>query len=227
MGGAVEEFLTENEWLACNNQGQMVNHLLDQGIITWRKMRLFACACVRRIWHLIGDERGYRAVEVAERFADDQATKRELAAVCKAATDHSYRDGPYQHHAEHAAAMVAGDDINLRHAPGVAIAEYHRIGGHPTEQTHQAALLRDLLGNPFRPITVPGAWQTPSVVALAEAAYVERILPSGHLDPARLAVLSDALEDTGCADVGVLAHLRNPGPHVRGCWVVDLVLGKE
>jgi hypothetical protein len=52
-------------------------------------------------------------------------------------------------------------------------------------------------------------------------------MPSGHLDPARLAVLADALEDAGCADADLLGHLRGPGPHIRGCWAVDLLLGKE
>jgi hypothetical protein len=61
---------------------------------------------------------------------------------------------------------------------------------------------------------------------LAQAAYDDRRLPSGVLDPARLTVLADALEDAGCADAAILAHCRRPGEHVRGCWVVDLLLGK-
>ena len=64
------------------------------------------------------------------------------------------------------------------------------------------------------------------MLSLAHAAYDERTLPSGHLDPARLAVLSDALEDAGCTDAAVLGHLRGPGPHVRGCHVLDLLLGR-
>ena len=64
-------------------------------------------------------------------------------------------------------------------------------------------------------------------VTLARAAYQERPLPSGELDPVRLAVLADALEDDGCTDEAVLAHLRGSGPHVKGCWALDLVLAKE
>jgi hypothetical protein len=64
------------------------------------------------------------------------------------------------------------------------------------------------------------------VVAVARAAYDERELPSGTLDGARLAVLTDALEESGCDQADLLAHLRGPGPHVRGCWAVDLILGK-
>jgi hypothetical protein len=57
------------------------------------------------------------------------------------------------------------------------------------------------------------------------AAYEGRVSPAGGLDADRLAVLADALEDAGCADPDLLAHLRGPGPHVRGCWALDLVLG--
>jgi hypothetical protein len=81
------------------------------------------------------------------------------------------------------------------------------------------------LGNPFRPVVLEPAWLTADVVTLARAAYHERIMPSGELDPARLAVLADALLDAGCTSAEVLAHLRGPGPHVRGCVAVDLCLG--
>jgi hypothetical protein len=65
------------------------------------------------------------------------------------------------------------------------------------------------------------------LVALAQAAYDQRELPAGTLDPTRLAVLADALEEAGCDQADLLSHLRDPGPHVRGCWVIDLLLGKE
>jgi hypothetical protein len=89
----------------------------------------------------------------------------------------------------------------------------------------EVALLRDIFGNPFRPCVVALAWLTPDVVALAQAAYQERALPSGHLAPARLAILADALEEAG-ASGAVLVHLRSFGPHVRGCHAVDLCLGR-
>jgi hypothetical protein len=88
-------------------------------------------------------------------------------------------------------------------------------------------LLRDLFGPlPFRCVSLNPTWQKPQVVALATSAYDDRALPAGTFDPARLTVLADALEDAGCADAGLLGHLRGPGPHVRGCWAVDLLLGK-
>jgi hypothetical protein len=94
-----------------------------------------------------------------------------------------------------------------------------------------ATLLRDVIGNPFRmPPTIDPAWLTWNdgiIKRLAQAAYDERALPPGHLDKARLAVLADALTDVGCTDPDLLDHLRGPGPHVRGCWAVDLLLSKE
>jgi hypothetical protein len=97
----------------------------------------------------------------------------------------------------------------------------------PQERQAECHLLREVFGNPFRPVEVGHAWQTPQVVALAQAAYEQRELPAGTLDPAQLAVLADALEEAGCTDQAILDHLRGPGPHVRGCWVVDLLLGKS
>ena len=90
----------------------------------------------------------------------------------------------------------------------------------------QADIFRELFGNPFAPISIRPAWSTPTVTNLAQAAYEERALPSGKLDAARLAVLSDALEEAGCDNADILNHLRSSGPHVRGCWAVDLLLGK-
>jgi hypothetical protein len=90
----------------------------------------------------------------------------------------------------------------------------------------QAYLFWDIIGNPFRPIALNPAWRTPTVVSLAQVVYDERILPSGELDLSRLAVLADALGEAGCTEADILAHYRQPGPHVRGCWVVDLLLGK-
>ncbi len=96
---------------------------------------------------------------------------------------------------------------------------------------HQAAVLRDLFGNPFRPAPAVDpawlAWRGGVVRELARAAYEERRLPDGMFVPARLAALADALEDAGCTDADLLGHLRGPGSHVRGCWAVDLVVGKS
>ena len=81
--------------------------------------------------------------------------------------------------------------------------------------------------NAFRPVSLDAAHRTTSVVSLARAAYLERRLAGGELDPMRLPIVADALEDAGCTDAELLGHLRGPGPHVRGCWAVDLLLGRS
>jgi hypothetical protein len=88
------------------------------------------------------------------------------------------------------------------------------------EQRYQADLLRDIFGNPFRPVAVDPAWRTSAVVALATGIYDERAFD-------RMPILADALEDAGCDNDDILDHCRGPNPHVRGCWVVDLPLGKS
>ena len=92
-----------------------------------------------------------------------------------------------------------------------------RIGA---ERGAQATLLRDIFGNPFRPVTVDPSWLTRTVTALAKGIYHKPAFD-------RLPVLAEALEEAGCHDPDILAHCRRPGEHVRGCWVVDLILGKE
>jgi hypothetical protein len=83
-----------------------------------------------------------------------------------------------------------------------------------------SALVRDIFGNPFRPVTFSAEWRTDTAVTLARTMYEAR-------DFSAMPILADALQDAGCDNVDLLAHCRGPGPHVRGCWVVDLVLGKE
>ena len=88
------------------------------------------------------------------------------------------------------------------------------------ERHYQCVLSREIIGNPFRPVTCDGSWLNSTVVALAQAIYTHRAFD-------RMPILADALEDAGCTNADILSHCRGPGPHVLGCWVVDLLLGKE
>ena len=81
-------------------------------------------------------------------------------------------------------------------------------------------IARDIFGNPFRAATIDPRWGTSTVTSLAQAIYEDRAYD-------RLPILADALEEASCDDADLLAHLRGEGPHVRGCWAVDLILGKE
>jgi hypothetical protein len=97
-----------------------------------------------------------------------------------------------------------------------------RAGDWPfAEPARQAELARDIFGNPFRSPALDPAWRVwngGTVPMLARGIYEERAFD-------RLPILADALEEAGCTDGGILGHCRGPGPHVRGCWVVDLILG--
>jgi hypothetical protein len=99
------------------------------------------------------------------------------------------------------------------------------------ERLAQCVLLRCIFGPlPFRPLRpLPASlltWNDSLVPRLAQTAYENRILPSGHLDQDRLAVLADGLEDAGCTEAELLGHLRGEGPHWRGCWAADLLSGR-
>jgi hypothetical protein len=215
-----------------------------------RKLRLFAVACARRLnhlsrgvlWQRIGAaEFGYR-LTVAERVADGGGSVEELHTSWDAGLNcRVIGAAPAPWRSEHFAEAAAGDACD-RDASDAALwamlfgqyaadpwAKTDQFGELPegTEHHPQVSLLRDVFGNPFLPIALNPAWQTPTVLALAQAAYDHRTLPSGHLEPDRLAVLADALEEAGCTDANILTHLRQPGEHVRGCWAVDLVLGKQ
>jgi hypothetical protein len=115
--------------------------------------------------------------------------------------------------------------------PGAASSGTSYSASRVAEERVQTDILRCIFGNPFRPSPhLPPSvlsWNDATVVRLAQAAYDERDMPAGTLDNGRLAVLADALEEGCCTDADILNHLRGPGPHVRGCWVVDLCLGKS
>jgi hypothetical protein len=217
--------MTEAEWLASTDFDLLWDTLAPQA--TARKCRLFHCAMVRRGWSARAGRPGRpdrQAVEVAESYADGVVGHRELAA----AHDAAVRFNP-QVLGEDVAATYSDDD--LASLWSLSSAEHGRADLPPTaEMWSRPELLRDLVGHPFRSIALDPAWLTWQggiVARLAQVAYDERELPSGHLFGSRLVLLAVALEDAGCTDAELLGHLRGPGPHVRGCWAVDLVLRKS
>jgi hypothetical protein len=219
--------MTEAEWLACDDPQPMLVFL--RGIASDRKFRLFACACCRCIWHLIGP--AHRpVVEVAERYADRLASEDELHAAWEQGhISLTVRGLESRHWGDFAATTTALNKYKGRSwwSRAASAAERARTAGK-AEGIIQAALLRETVGLvPFRPVALDPDLRTPTVLSLAQAAYDERHLPSGELDAERLLVLADALEDAGCTDATILAHLRSPGPHVRGCWPLDLLLSRE
>src|SRR5262249_38698799 len=222
-----------------------------------RKLRLFACACYARVRHLLPNPLARTAVEVAERCGDGEVAAEDLRlADVRLRESIDALEGRWRasRGAERTALLPEHDALALAgvvcwsEAPkaayyassnayyaAAAIANPDKPTSDPgfsasrtAEERAQADLLRDLFGPyPLYPTRVDPSWRTETVVVLARAAYQERELPGGRLDPARLAVLADALEDAGATAADLLAHLRGPGPHVRGCFAVDQLLGRK
>jgi hypothetical protein len=217
--------MDEAEWLACTDSRRMLPFLGNAGFPHDRKVRLFAAAACRRIWLLMTDERCRQAVEAAERYADGEADGKALGAAWAAAWS-AYRDLARASVHGQGYFYSIGDAERVRSYTSDAAAV--APGAEEAESAAQAALLRDILGiSLFRRLSLDPSWLTPTVLTLATAAYDHRVLPAGTLEPERLAVLSDALEEAGCTDAEILGHLREPGPHVRGCFAVDRILDKK
>jgi hypothetical protein len=236
--------MTEAEWLACTEPTPMLEYL--RGKANDRKLRLFACASCRHIWHLLTDPRSREAVEVSEHFADHSASPETVSCAIQAAQAAALRadaallycrSDRRQHLAAHAHSLAAhlaratiasgyydgffGHIIGAGQANWAASNETGGGGIEPKEMSPVIrALTHDIFGNPFRPVTIDRTCLTSTVTNLAQAIYDERSYE-------RMPILADALEDAGCTNQDILAHCRKPGEHVRGCWVVDLLLGKE
>jgi hypothetical protein len=224
--------MTEAEWMACTKLEPMSAHI-RLFHAPKRKQWLFGCACCRRIWTLITDERSRRVVEVRERHLDGLASEEELweatvaasSARKNAAAKCALREGRRHMDAvAYAAAAADADWATAVHFASSATgytAPDGSMTGHIAEQAAQCELLRDIFGNPFRPATLDPAWRTSTVTAIAKGMYDSR-------DFTPMPILADALQDAGCDNDDILSHCRDPKQvHVRGCWVVDLVLGKK
>jgi hypothetical protein len=165
---------------------------------------LFGCGCYRLVWATTEDcFRGN--IEALERYADGSCTFAELQAVYEA---EGWPGVPFT---EYGIANAVADAVDTRDP-----------SANPEEaMVAQAALVRDLVGNPFRPVQVEPAWLTLNVLSLARVIYEERRFEE-------CSVLADALEDASCDNAEVLQHLRQRGQvHVRGCFVLDLLLQME
>jgi hypothetical protein len=208
--------MTEEEWLASNAPDFLLTYLTAAA--SDRKLRLFACACCRRVWDLLPEGASRRAVEASERFADGEIDANELqrnwlAARRLVASDEA-RLGGWNRLT--AAEMEARDAARS----GAWSAAHSVVADTDREERQvQCCLLRDIF-HPFYKRSPLATWLTQEVNELAEAMYGERTFD-------RMSALADALAKAGCDDAVVLAHCRGPGPHVRGCWVVDLLTGRK
>jgi hypothetical protein len=212
----------------------MLGFLRGSGRVSERKLRLFAVACCRQLDHLLVDHGSREAVEVAERYADGAATDDELD-VAQGWAEEVWKQERYGWEdltdAEMGAAVAAywsAEADALAAARGASkSAEGVRSpkATSAADRVGQCRLLRCLFGPlPSRPRPpVESAWlkwNGGTVLRLAGAIYDGRRFEG-------MPVLADALEDAGVTDAGLLGHLRGPGPHVRGCWVVDWLTGRQ
>jgi hypothetical protein len=226
--------VTESDWLIGTDPLEMLTFLRDRGPVSERKLRLFVVFCCRQLWPLLPDARSRAAVVAAERAADVDLAEGEREAVARAAHAVVVESRFLRPVLNLQAAWVAYSSIGppRSYTPDevipvvLAFAHAERdaalLGEFPRradELALAAAALRDLFGNPFHPVTFSPEWRTEAVVALARGIYEERAWD-------RMGVLADALDDAGCDRTDVLEHCRGPNVHVRGCWVVDGVLGK-
>lgn len=233
------EIVTEADWWSCPEPGTLLDYLNQRDAASARKFFLAGAGCVRRLWHLLESPVSRAAVEAAEQFADGALSYEQLQAHTDAA--HTVRQNWAESDARLWAAFAA---FQLRHDPRgnhgdaectpYAVSDTARAVAFATgaaesssdwtfayigEKRALAGLCRCALGNPFRPVTFVPEWRTDTAVALAAQMYESR-------DFSAMPMLADALQDAGCDSDGILNHCREPGEHVRGCWVVDLVLGK-
>jgi hypothetical protein len=203
--------MTEADWLACTDPEKMLEALRGQA--SERKLRLFACACAREAWGLLTNPGSGATVEAAERFADGQAAADELARAYAAAHAITRLDAPPEHARAAAASHAAAHPDAFTAARAAAL--IGAAGGAGP------ALLRDLCGE--RPFGGPPAVAAEPCRAAGAVTLARRVY-DGH-DFAGLRALAGALESAGYGGTDLLAHLRGPGPHARGCWALDRVLG--
>lgn len=232
--------MTEPEWLACTRPDDMIHFL--RGQTSGRKMRLFAAACCREAWGWFAalpdcdkgqEECADRLIRVAERHADGEATEQERAAAMETAGKwHRLEATSLVYH------LLFGDkDVRDMFAEVVegatfaaewcaaGIGDAAREAGLDSAAGRRlaCAVAHDVFGNPFRAVSIDPAWlgwNDGTVTKLARAIYEEQSFES-------LPILADALEEAGCTDADILTHCRQATEHVRGCWVVDLILGKS
>jgi hypothetical protein len=245
--------MTEAAWRDGADPLPMLRYLLSRPV-SERKLRLFGCALLWRHLREINHPRCREAIEVAEAFAEGRADLATLRLAHAAARNvahwtlaHTQGNGPrvqLQWHLRGAVRDVAQPGIvRSLHQALVALIRAARLAdaiaypfvGNPLAAARslsraqaeaeraQAVLLREVFGNPFRPVVVDPAWLTFNGGTVRELAALI------HAEEAfgQMPILADALEDAGCADPALLDHCRAGGAHVRGCWVVDLLLGKE
>ena len=235
--------MTEAEWAAWTDPITLLDHIrgptssLPRPVVaTDRQMLLWACACCRRIGHLLNNIHCFNAILTAERFADGELSYKKLTAFGKRvmAWKVNFAESVGAHAARACAHLVEGADSafdgmatpflppaeDATRWTVAAIREYAGVAMAEREKVVQCSIVRDIIGNPFRLVACRTEWRTSTVTALANEIYSDRRF--GHLPE-----LASALLQAGCDNAEILNHCRSDEVHVRGCWVVDLLLQRH
>jgi hypothetical protein len=215
--------MTEQEWLACDDSQKLLE--FAHGTIQTRKLKLFALACCRSVWHLLNDSRSRNAAEVAEQFVDGGSSLEVLIASIHQA-DLAFGEAELESQVANARlAIYFATDLASKPTPTLgavqdsAAAALQALTASESagrdEMKLQASLLRHIFGNPFKPYPAPPSWRS-SVIQLAESLYNGQDCSFA---------LHDALLEAGHAELA--EHFSKEQWHPKGCWVVDQILGKE
>jgi hypothetical protein len=225
--------VTEQEWLHCLDPLQMLEFV--RGKASDRKLRLFACGCCRRVRKWMKDPRSRHGVEVAERYADGLSSEEDLARARQETGEvwtTVWGDAWHIYQAARAAHFACGDDADTllrvpsetrnaaRNAVPYGADPDAAVEAEVSEVAGQIRLVWDLFDNVVCPVTVERCGWTPAVLQLAQTIYVQGAF-------GRMPELAALLEEGGCANADLLDHCRHAGRHARGCWVLDLVLGRK
>ena len=207
--------LAEDLWLKARSLTTSVRHLF-QYQFSERKNRLRLCACCRLSERLLSESAVRDAIAVAERYADGMIDISELVRYRGQLERQTFHT--LEARGRFVVASILASPEELQHV------YVHKLlnGERDRNRLDRIAnhISRDIFGNPFRPVNFDPRWRTSDTIGLARAIYDERAFD-------RLPILADALMDAGCEDEQIIAHCRSEGPHVLGCWAVDLVLGNS
>lgn len=245
--------MTEAKWLKCSNIWELTEFLHERQ--DERRLRLFAYACSQRFLSEQSEEIFHRALKAVERRAEGNCSDEELQEIHRIILDRINDLESTLRNAE--GIIVSNQRLSIANAFLCAVSPHFTrkevsagivstIGSlvfyvrssvaapvweltqsreetdkiEEAESVFQVSLVKELFGNPFRSAAFSPESRTDTAVALARQMYDSR-------DFSAMPILADALQDAGCDNDDILNHCRGEGPHVRGCWVVDLVLGKE
>jgi hypothetical protein len=202
--------MTEAEWLACTDPTPMLEYL--RGKARYRKLRLFVVGCCYREY---GQSTVRPDFEVVEKLADGQTTLDEVRKHWLppgSVNEFAWPERPFEWATYFVSSCPMSEEVE----------EKNPDGRYPVAMK-VPPIISDVFGNPFRPVTIDPTmltWNGGTVPKLAQVIYDERRFSD-------LPILADALEEVGCSEPAILTHCRSGGEHVRGCWVVDLLLGRE